>query len=134
MKIYAYTVFIIILMILFHIGGFSFVLNSNVLNALGFNNLDTSGFLSGSFWATLILVFGAVSATGAIIGTIAGVSWTFVLKGLFVMTPLTYFILDLINILNLVHGTWVFWVMSIIIIPLAGAYAIALLEMWDGRD
>lgn len=133
MKIYNYTVFIILMIVLFYIAGFSFTLTTKVVTTLGI--LDLQDYSSFSFWGVLATVFGAVALGGALIGTISGIPWTFILKGIFVMTPLTLFILDLIEILNQVTpSSWVFYVLLAVIAPLAGGYAIALLEMWDGRD
>jgi hypothetical protein len=132
MKIYAYTVFIILMDLLFNIAGVN-EQGSAVATRLGIFNL--TNITNSSFWSTVAIMFAVVSAIGAIVGSFAGSSVGFVLKGIYIMTPLTLFVLDLISILNQVStSSWVFWIMGIIIIPLAGAYVIALVEFWDGRD
>lgn len=133
MKIYNYTLLIILLMVLFNIAGFGFTMNTTSATALGI--FDLASYSSHSFWAILTVVFGAVGIAGALIGTIAGIPWTFILKGIYVMGALGMFIVDLIDILGQIGtGSWVFYVIGVILIPLIGGYAIALLEFWDGRD
>ena len=137
MKIYNYTVFMALMMVLFYVAGFQFTFSSEVLKAFGIINaqglIDLSGLQSSTFFIALASLF-ALGSVGMIAGMVAGFNFSFILRGLFIMPILVLFVGDLVSILNLTSGTWVFWIIAIILIPLIVGYAIALSEYWDGRD
>jgi hypothetical protein len=130
MKIYYMTVFSVLLMILFYVAGFD-TTSSFVVERL--NVLDIQNLSSASFWLVLIGLFGAVGVGSAIIGTFTNVSPQYILKSTMILPVLVLLIFDLISILGYVSG-WVYWVMLLLIAPLAGGWVIALIEFWESRD
>ena len=130
MKIYYMTVFSVLLMILFYVAGFD-TTSSFVVERL--NVLDIQNLSSASFWIILIGLFGAVGVGSAIIGTFTNVSPQYILKSTMILPVLVLLIFDLISILGYVSG-WVYWVMLLLIAPLAGGWVIALIEFWESRD
>ena len=135
MKIYYYTVFSALLMILFYIAGFNLAVSSWIFTKLGI--LDLQNYSNYTFWATLVIMFGVSVVGGIIAGIISNISPTFIIKGIYIMGILTTMVLDFINILvklNSYGNSWVYWVVLTIFAPLIAGYAIALIEFWEGRD
>ena len=134
MKIYNYTVLAVLLMALFFVAGFD-TSSSWVFSKLGLDNI--ANLQSSTFWLVLVSVFSVGTLGAAAIGSLINVSPTFSIKALYVMTPLTLLVLDFISILTKLfsYGVgWTYWISFIIITPLIGGYAIALIEFWEGRD
>jgi len=134
MKIYNYTVFAVLLMTLFFVAGFD-TSSSWVFSKLGLSNIED--LLSTTFWLTLASIF-TIGTLGAVaIGSLVNISPTYSIKALYVMTPLVLLVLDFIWILNKMFSygvTWIYYVILVILAPLIGGYAIALIEFWEGRD
>ena len=96
--------------------------------------LNPQNYQSSSFWIIVGSLFGAVGVGTAIIGSFTNVSPQYILKSTIIMPTLVLLALDFVWILNKVQGTWVFWVIGTVMLPLIAGYAIALVEFWEGRD
>jgi len=131
MKIYYYTILAAVLMIFFHIAGFD-TTSSFMVSKLDL--LNPQNYQSSSFWIIVGSLFGAVGVGTAIIGSFTNVSPQYILKSTIIMPTLVLLALDFVWILNKVQGTWVFWVIGTVMLPLIAGYAIALVEFWEGRD
>ena len=134
MKIYNYTLMTIGLITLMYIAGFD-VASNWVITNLGLLNL--ANYQSFGFWTAIGGIF-AITGLGTVaIGTLLNISPTYIIKALYVMTPLTLLLMDFISImvkLNSLGVAWAYWVIAALMLPLIGAYSIALVEFWEGRD
>lgn len=132
MKIYYMVIFSIILMILFHIAGFSSISDTSfVATKLNIFNIQT--FEDSPLMLLIVSLFTVVGLGTAIIGSFTNVSPQYILKSSLIMPVLVLLIIDVIHILSLVDG-WVQWVLLGIIAPIAGGWGIAIIEFWENRD
>lgn len=133
MKIYYYTLFFAVMMVLFNTMSFD-TTTSNMATKLGI--FDLENYTSFSFWIAVGSIFTVVGLAGAIVGFFTTFSPQYVIKGLFIMGIMVGFLSDLISIVFMegVKGTWVQSVLLMIVAPLAVGYAIALVEFWNGND
>ena len=134
MKIYNYTVLAVLLMALFFVAGMD-TSSSFVFAKMGLANI--ADVQTSTFWIALAAVFSVATLGAAAIGSIIGISPTFAIKAIYVMSPLTLLVLDFISILTKLfsYGVgWTYWIAFILMTPLIAGYAIALIEFWEGRD
>lgn len=129
-KVYYMVVFSALLVLLLHVAGFQ-TTSSWVISRLDLLNLPN--FLASSFILKLTALFSAVGIAGAVIGSFFSVSPQYIIKSALILPTLLLLIGDVINVLSLVSG-WVFWILLLIIAPLAAGWTVAILEMWEARD
>jgi hypothetical protein len=129
-KVYNMIIFSALLILLLHVAGFH-TASSWVISRL--NLLNLPDFLASSFVLKLIALFSAVGIAGAVIGSFFSVSPQYIIKSALILPTLILLIGDIISVLTLVSG-WVFWVLLLIIAPLAASWAITLIEFWENRD
>lgn len=135
MKIYYYVTLSILLMILFYIGGLQLASSSWVFERLDILNLQN--FQASTFFGYLATIFAVSAGVGIIIGALTRTSPIFAIKSLYIMTPLVGLIADTVSIVIKIGSygeTWVYYIALMLLAPLIGGYAIAILEFWEGRD
>jgi len=130
MKVYYMTIFSALLMLLFYVAGFD-TTSSWAISRLDL--LHLGNFMDSSVILKLIALFGAVGGAGTLIGAYFNVSPQYILKSTLILPVLILLILDVISILNYVSG-WVYWILLLLIAPLAAGWVIALIEFWENRD
>jgi hypothetical protein len=132
MKIYNYALLSISIMVVLNVLGFQFTASSWALHTLGLS--DLSNIRTSSFVVSLFAILG-ITIAGAAIGTFFNISPQFAIKGAWLVGTLSLLIGDLISILVYPNiDSWVKVLLSIIILPLIGAFFIALKEDWENRD
>jgi len=135
-KIYYYVVLATSLMVLFYIAGFSSVSTSFIFEkVLGFSN--TGGHISFNIinWisvgavATLFLAgaLNKISIFGVSVSTVNIAKATFI-------STLILLGSDFLSILSLLDSSsWIFWVVSMIMLPIVAGFLWSLIEWWNSE-
>jgi|SRR6056297_1218698 len=134
MKIYNYVIIGVTLLIVFTMFGIE-TGSSNFLSLFGldnFQNIESSGL-----WSKISLIFGIGVGGSLAVGTFSRTSPTYAIKAGLIMGVLVSLVWDFIGILNKLNElgqTWLFWALFLIFGALIAGYAISLIEFWEGRD
>lgn len=107
-----------------------------VLDAFGFTNITNPDFDNSpinSDATGIAFIFGIVAAGSIIVGLLTGsVAESFVMGAL--CSALIVFIRDFIVIYQYFEGSWVFYVLAAVFVPMTIGYVVALVEWWRGSD